>query len=523
MLPGIPWTLSHQLIPILREYRRASTTAIDASLKPLMRRYLGEMEEDLRQAGFSGELFVSTSVGGCMNVKDIAERPIHTVKSGPAMAPVAGLKYAEVEDLGKDLLVCDSGGTTFDVGLVRAGELVFTRDTWLGRQWTGDLVGMSTVDVRSVGAGGGSIAWVDSGGLLRVGPQSAGSTPGPVCYGQGGTEPTVTDAAVALGYIDPSYFVGGRMKLDLEAAQDAIEELGKRIGKGRDETAYGIMMIANELMIRAIQEITVIEGIDPRESVLVAGGGAAGLNIFPIAEELGCERILLPATASALSACGMQFADIIAEQSASLATRSDTFDMDGVSMLLKSMVETLRQEAFGHVSDDETVAVKFFVEARYEFQVWDLEIPVPQSTFSSAADIEALCEVFHAAHNRVFAVRDEDSVVEFINWKARVTRVLEKPLADASQAMTAPHEPDGTRLAYFGGDGRVETPIYKDPKPGQSCEIIGPAVLELPTTTLVVYPGMKATFTEFGNFKLSNNDNPSIPEMPVRQDGSMKN
>lgn len=503
ILPEIPFTLSHQLIPILREYRRASTTAIDASLKPLMRRYLSEMEEDLRAAGFAGELFVSTSVGGCMSVKEIAERPVHTVKSGPAMAPVAGAVYADVETMGADLLVCDSGGTTFDVGLVREGELVFTRETWLGRQWIGDLVGMSTVDVRSVGAGGGSIAWVDSGGLLRVGPQSAGSTPGPVCYGGGGTEPTVTDAAVVLGYIDPNYFVGGRMTLDIKAAEAAVEKLGKRIGKGRDETAFGIMLIANELMIRAIQEITVIEGIDPRESVIVAGGGAAGLNIFPIANELGCEHVLLPKTASALSACGMQFADIIAEQSASFAVRSDTFPVEAVNALFDRMLADLQGAGESHIEPDASVEISFFVEARYEFQVWDLEIPVPGISFKSKGDLEALCEVFHTAHQRVFAVRDEDSVIEFINWKARVTRVLDKPMPNARADKTTKLEPESTRLAYFGDGKRVATPVYKNPQPGQTCEIVGPAVLELPTTTLVVYPGMQATLTEFGNFKLT--------------------
>ena len=198
MLPGIPYTLSHQLVPILREYRRASATAIDASLKPLMQKHLREMATDLRQAGFAGDLLVSTSVGGCQEVEELIARPIHTLKSGPAMAPVAGRAYAAVEKLGGNAIVCDTGGTTFDVGLVRDGSLVYTRDSWLGQRWLGDIIGTSTVDVRSIGAGGGSIAWLDAGGLLRVGPQSAGSVPGPACYGRGGDQPTVTDAAMVL-------------------------------------------------------------------------------------------------------------------------------------------------------------------------------------------------------------------------------------------------------------------------------------------------------------------------------------
>lgn len=504
-LPGVPYTLSHKLIPILREYRRASTTAIDASLKPIMRRYLADMETDLRAAGFAGELLISTSIGGCMHAGDIAERPVHSVKSGPAMAPVAGRVYAGTEDLGSDLLVCDAGGTTFDVGLVRSGELVFTRDTWLGRQWIGDLVSMSTVDVRSVGAGGGSIAWVDSGGLLRVGPRSAGSVPGPACYGQGGTEPTVTDAAVVLGYIDPDYFVGGRMALDAGAARDAIDALATQIGHGRDETAFGIITIANELMIRAIQEITVVEGIDPRESVIVAGGGAAGLNIFPIAQELGCEHVLLPETASALSACGMQFADIMAEQSGSLATRSDAFDMEGVNELLSRLTGQLRNFAASRALEGGATSLSCFVEARYEFQVWDLEIPSPPAPFRTAADVATLVEAFHVAHERVFAVRDESSVVEFVNWKIRLTKVLENPPHGVTRLQTDMLRPVGTRLAYFGDTGRVATPIYKNPRPGQLGKIDGPAILEMPMTTLVVYPGMTAATTQQGNFILTGN------------------
>ena len=221
-LPGIPYTLSHELVPIVREYRRASTTAIDASLKPLMQRHLREMEADLRAAGFSGELLIGTSGGGCQHVTEVAGRPVTMLKSGPAMAPVAGKAYVTIEDLGRDAIVCDTGGTTFDVGLVRDGDLVYTRDSWLGRRWLGHMVAMSSVDVRSIGAGGGSIAWIDAGGLLRVGPQSAGAVPGPACYGAGGDQPTVTDACVVLGWFDPDYFNGGRMKLDAGAAHRVV-------------------------------------------------------------------------------------------------------------------------------------------------------------------------------------------------------------------------------------------------------------------------------------------------------------
>lgn len=342
-LPDLPFSLSHELVPILREYRRASTTAIDASLKPLMQQHLREMESDLRTAGFSGELLVGTSAGGCQHVAEVVGRPVTMLKSGPAMAPVAGKAYITIEGLGRDAIVCDTGGTTFDVGLVRDGELVYTRDTWLGRRWLGHMVAMSTVDVRSIGAGGGSIAWIDAAGLLRVGPQSAGAVPGPACYGAGGDQPTVTDACVVLGWFDPNYFNGGRMKLDAGAAYRVVDRLAQRLGRSISNTAFAVITIANELMIKAIHEITVSEGVNPRESVIVAGGGAAGFNILPIARELGCSTVILPKTASAMSACGMQYSDIVFEQTRSRVTMSGSFDFDGVNIALSEIDAALDQ------------------------------------------------------------------------------------------------------------------------------------------------------------------------------------
>ncbi|WP_334176625.1 hydantoinase/oxoprolinase family protein, partial [Pseudoxanthobacter sp.] len=302
LLPGVPYTLSHRLVPVVREYRRASATAIDASLKPLMQDHLRGLEKDLRAAGFEGKLLVSTTEGGCNHVDALVEKPIHTVGSGPAMAPIAGLTFSQLEGLGDNVIICDTGGTTFDVGLVRDGRLTFTRDTWLGPMYTGDLLGISAVDMRSIGAGGGSIAWIDEGGLMRVGPQSAGAEPGPACYGRGGTLPTVSDAATVLGYFDPDYFLGGRMTLDVEAARKAIATVAGRIGLSVEEAAFRILSLASDLMMRAIADITINEGVNPRESTIIAGGGAAGINIMTIAAELGCQNVILPKVASALSA-----------------------------------------------------------------------------------------------------------------------------------------------------------------------------------------------------------------------------
>ena len=310
-------------------------------------------------------MLISTSVGGCQAVEELIARPIHTLKSGAAMAPVAGRAACAMERLGGNAIVCDAGGTTFDVGLVRDGGLVYTRDSWLGQRWLGDIIGTSTVDMRSIGAGGGSIAWLDAGGLLRVGPQSAGSTPGPACYGRGGDQATVSDAALHLGYIDPGYFNGGRLALNAAAATRVIMRLAGEIGCTPDEAAAAIMTIANELMIKAIGEITVNEGLNPRESVIVAGGGAAGFNIMPIARELGCDTVILPRLASALSACGMQYSAIIFEATRSRLTDSANFNMVGVNHALAEIAAELADFQRGlQGAEGAEARVELVVEAR---------------------------------------------------------------------------------------------------------------------------------------------------------------
>ncbi|MEZ5667197.1 MAG: hydantoinase/oxoprolinase family protein [Alphaproteobacteria bacterium] len=504
MLPGVPYTLSHRLAPILREYRRASATAIDASLKPLMQAHLTRMKTDLQQAGFAGDLLISTSVGGCQEVESLVERPINTLKSGPAMAPVAGRAYSAAERMGGDAIVCDTGGTTFDVGLVRDGQLVYSRDSWLGPRWLGDIIGASTVDVRSIGAGGGSIAWIDPGGLLRVGPRSAGSVPGPACYGRGGDQPTVTDAALVLGYVDPAFFNGGRIALDPAAAQRVVGRLADSLGKGVDETAFAIMVIANELMIKAIGEITVNDGLNPRESVIVAGGGAAGFNIMPIARELGCATVILPRTASALSACGMHYSSIVFEATRSRFVDSNAFDTAGVNAALDEIEAELRAFRDGlAISAHAAVAIEFFVEARYRAQVWELDTALPKPRFDGAGDVAALVEAFHQTHDRVYAVRDEGSPVECVNWKGRIAiRPFEPPAApEPSDARHRP-EPEAARACYFGDGTRIDTPIFRGEALRAGAAIAGPAIIEEPTTTIVVYPGMAATLSAAGNYIL---------------------
>ena len=501
-LPGVPFTLSHRLNPIIREYRRASSTAIDASLKPLMQGHLDEMADDLRHAGFAGELLVGTSFGGVLSVEDVATRPVYSVNSAPAMAPVAARVYAPQEP---NVIVCDMGGTSFDVSLVRDGYIKFTRETWLGGQFTGHMTGLSAVDIKNIGAGGGSIAWIDPGGLLRVGPQSAGAQPGPVCYGAGGTEPTVTDAALVLGYIDPDYFLGGRMRLSPDAAHEAISrQIAQPLGMDAETAAHAVLTIANEHMVGAIRDITINEGFDPRGSLVVAGGGAGGMTIGRIAEELGCHDVLVPRTAGTLSACGGLFSDIVSEFSISQRADTNRFDYGAVNTGLAHLAEQIDEFFTRLQTPAQLRSTEFFVEARYPYQVWELEVPLAAGRFESGADVETMVQAFHQVHERVFAVSEPGQHIECIYWKGRATAHLAKPaLAAASLNGASPPQPAAVRDAWFGAQGSMPTGCFKAESLSAGHSLTGPAVIEEPTTTVVVYPGWTATVTDTGDYALT--------------------
>ena len=503
-LPGVPYTLSHRLNPIIREYRRGSSTAIDASLKPLTSHHLQQMEADLRRAGFGGELLVATSFGGVMHLPDVVERAVLLVKSGPSMAPVAGRSYGQAEVGRRDIIVCDTGGTSFDVSLVRDGTIKFTRDTWLGERFTGHITGLASVDVASIGAGGGSIAWIDSGGLMRVGPQSAGSEPGPACYGRGGVAPTVTDAAVVLGYIDPGYFLDGRMGLDLEAARRAVAEIAERLGKSLEEGACGILEIANEHMVGAIKDITINQGIDPRESLIIAGGGAAGLSILPIARELGCTQVLVPRTAGALSACGGQFSNILTEFSMSRLAYSSDFPYGEVNGTLAQIGESLQtfSERLSRKGLNK-FKVEYFVEARYLYQVWELEVALAKGKFEGPEDLKRMLDGFHEEHQRVFAVKEPEQQVECTYWRGRLTALLDAPQLRPEESRTkSKPRVRAIRQAYFSSIGKSDLPRYLGKDLHAGVVIEGPAIIDEPTTTVVVYPGSSATLTPLRNYLL---------------------
>lgn len=500
-LPNLPVTLSCQINPILREYRRASSAAIDASLKPLMQRHLREMEKDLKESDFRGQLLVGTSFGGVLNVEDVALRPIYTVNSAPAMAPVAGRASAPEEE---SIIVCDMGGTSFDVSIVRGGYMKFTRETWIGEQYTGHMTGLSAVDIKNIGAGGGSIAWIDSGGLLRVGPQSAKSSPGPACYALGGTKATVTDASVVLGHIDPDYFLGGRIKLDHSAAMRAvIDNVAKPLGISPYKAAHAILAIATDNMVNAIRSITVNEGLDPRKSLLIAGGGAGGMTIGRIAELLDADRVLVPRTAGALSASGGLFTDVVTEFSVSRRADTRNFDYETINADLANLDAEIDAFFMRITTPPDQQFREFFVEARYPHQVWELDVPLRSSRFASRYDVEAMIEGFHAAHQRVFAVSEPGQGIECIYWKARAIARLPKPSLERQKNAATSAEPISIKDAWFGNDAPEKTARYHGTSLAEGATLKGPCVIQEPTTTIVVFPGWNANVLRNGDYMMT--------------------
>ena len=504
-LSNVPYTLSHVLNPILREYRRASSACIDASLKPLMSRYLRGLSNRLRGDGFKGRLLMLTSKGGVMDFEELAAAPIHAIGSGPSMAPIAGRHYARTDARADTCIVTDTGGTSYDVSLVRRGIIPMTPETWIGQRYRGHIVGFPSVDVKSIGAGGGSIAWVDKGGLLHVGPVSAEAVPGPACYGKGGARPTVTDASLVLGYIDPMFFLGGAMKLQADLAAEAIEkEVGRPLGMDLPQAASAILRVATENMVGAIEEITIKQGIDPRGAVLVGGGGAAGLNVVAIARRLGCTTVVVPEVGAALSAVGALMSDLHADYRALFYTATDNFNFNGVNATLDSLAAQCRAFVEGPGAGALEHSIEFYAEARYRGQIWEIDLPLPTPRFTNHEDVATVRQDFDQMHEEVFAFRDPGSDVEFVGWHATVRcKLRERELGKLGRGKGYQAKVPPWRQAYFNGTGLVDTrvEVFETMKPNLALQ--GPAIVESPFTTVVIDPGAKVVRRRSGSLVIT--------------------
>jgi N-methylhydantoinase A len=499
-LPDIPITLSHELNPSLREYRRAIATAIDASLKPLMGRYFAGLTQSMREAGFDGRIFVLTSQGGMVDVEEVERAPILAINSGPSMAPIAGLHVAAAENQQYDSIVFDTGGTTFDVSLVRKGHVPFTHETWLGRPFQSDLTGFPSVDVKSIGAGGGSIASVEHGKILQVGPRSAGAVPGPACYGAGGRDATVTDAALVLGYIDPTFFLGGRIPLDHAAAVEAIHRnVADPLGMSLERAASAVMEVWTENMVQAITDITVNQGIDPAKAIVVGGGGAAGLNGVAIAERLGCSSLIVPEIGAALSAYGAVVSDITREYRKVFVTSTAKFDAKGA----RHVIETLRRQAAAfrrHAGATEgSTQIEYLIEARYAHQVWEIDLRIDPERLLAPDGVSQLEHDFHRTHESIFAFSDPLSPIEVIAWRAAVRcsagghAELKLMHFDSESSLAQ------QRRAYFPSGGWIDVLVLRFERLPYDDWRAGPAIIETPFSSIVIDRTAKFSRTKSGN------------------------
>jgi N-methylhydantoinase A len=486
--PELPVTLSHEVNPIPREYRRIIAAAIDASISPTIRRYIAALQEALDGAGFTGELLLANCLGGMMPVAEMLGKPIYSVMSGPTLAPMAALALSDESDI----IVGDMGGTTFDVSALRDHQIIVTPESMINK----DLLGIPKVDVRSVGAGGGSIAFVDDGGLLHVGPRSAGARPGPACYGAGGTEPTVTDANVVLGIIDPDYFLAGRITLNRALAEQAVGRVAERLGIGLLDAAYAIHTTSNHNMVAAIEEITVREGINPRDSYFVCGGGGTACHVAEMADILGLRRYMIPRFMAGLSAFGGLISDIRWERNGVCQTNDRGFDFAAVNALL-ARLEAARVEP-------PLRSYVYSFQGRYEYQSWEIEVGFDAAEgVVTPAQLPELVEAFHRMHERIYAIRSDRDVVEFTTWKVRANGGRRsgdawKRFEIARQDSVA--KPKSERPLFIQESGGLQTvPVYDGAKLGRNAAVHGPCLIETETFTAVLKRQHTARMDRFGN------------------------
>ncbi|WP_066414361.1 hydantoinase/oxoprolinase family protein [Halorubrum aethiopicum] len=487
----VPVSASHEVLAEFREYERTSTTVVDAYVGPAIDRYVGRLTERARDRGVPQPRIMQAN-GGITDADTVRENAVTTVLSGPAAGVVgasamatAGGEPNRTDEAG--LVTFDMGGTSSDVSLVRDGAAARTTESEIN----GRPIRTPMVDIETVGAGGGSIAWVDAGGALRIGPRSAGADPGPACYGKGGTEPTVTDANLVLGYVGASTSLGGELSLDAEAARDALAGLAEEAGMdGPLAAARGVHRVANANMTRAIRSVTVERGHDPRRFGLVAFGGAGPMHAIAIAESLDVGRVVVPRASGVLSAYGLLAAD---EKRDAVRTRQhplSAVDPDAIDEVYRELSEELLAE----VSDPDAATVEYAADLRYAGQSFELTVDVERPFDPAAAG-----EAFAAAHDAAYGYR-ADEPVELVNCRATATRSRSAPPLEYDAAGD-PRK--GTREAAFGevggttadddggtaADGVRDTAVYDRGRlpPGET--FAGPAVVEGDESTAVVPPG----------------------------------
>ena len=477
-LADVHVSASHEVLPQFREYERCSTTVIDAYLSPLLDRYLGRLSETGIERGLPEPLVMKSS-GGVAPAAEAARAGAWSVLSGPAGGAVGAALLATQSGDG-NAVGLDMGGTSCDVCVVEEGQVRRTDS----RRVEGRVIQLPMIDVHTVGAGGGSIGWRDPGGALRAGPRSAGAEPGPACYGRGGTDPTVTDANLLLGYLDASSTLAGGVELDVDAAREAVARLGTELGLDELEAAEGIVRVANQEMVRALRVVTVERGVDPRRFALMPFGGAGPMHAAALAEELGMERILCPRASGVLSALGLIASERRRDTARTVLLRGGELTAERIA----AEVDRLRESIGAGLED---AAEEATYELRYRGQAFQLGVPGPPRP-----DPADLVERFAAEHERRYGYRDPDAEVELVNVRLALVLPTAAPEPEASIAGRLERS---AREARFGGEWIEAEVLRGEPEAGTCAD--GPCVFELPEATLVLPPGWRAEVDSRGTIR----------------------
>ncbi len=497
---------SHEVLPQIRLYERVSTTVMNAYVGPVVQRYIHRLTERLAADGFAGALLIMQSNGGVATADVVERLPASTVLSGPAGGPVAALRAARARG-SEDCVLVEMGGTSFDASLVKDGQVQVTRNGEIN----GQSISLPMTEIHTIGAGGGSIAWVDSGNLLQVGPQSAGADPGPAAYGLGGSEPTVTDANVVLGYIDPDYFLGGRMTLRRDLAEQAIaERIAEPLGISVTEAAAGILEVVNLKMAAGTKDITVRRGFDPREFPLVVGGGAGPLHAAAIARELGIGEIIVPRRSAVLCASGMLQADLRHDYARSFARLWAPAEGPRAAAAARELIaEGDRVLAAEGVCPEDREAV-VSLDLRYVGQHHEVTVEIPMAALEGAADgVDEVAEAFHRRHRQLYGYSREQAAIEALT--VRATAIGRRAGALAPVPDDLPSEPGGAskgeRSAWVGASGGwQDVPVFEGGLLAPGERLAGPALVETATTCIWVPEDFALTTEPSGDFVINPNN-----------------
>ena len=488
-LPKVHVCLSSEVLPQIKEYERVSTTVVNAYVAPILAGYFSRLEQALEAAGYSGPVLVMLSHGGIAPIAEAIRMAAGTVLSGPA-GGVAGARHA-AELVGvSDLIPFDMGGTSSDISLIVDGQAALASD----RRIANERIALPSLDIVTLGAGGGSIARVATSGLLQVGPQSAGAVPGPACYGNGGTQATVTDASMVLGYLDPDNFLGGRTRLDPGAAESVLEQLGNELGIDRVRAAEGVHRVVNTQMAEGVRLATVRRGVDPRRFVLLAFGGAAGLHATDLAQELNLGRVVVPRIASVLSAWGMLATDLRLEVTRTHIGDTSTLDIAAINELYTKMEAEGRERLSNWF--DGAISSQRSADMRYGEQIFEIDVPLERIDFASRDLLDQIKAAFEARHEALYtySLKDQDPVL--INARVATIGTLpalpQEPLAETGAATPAAD----CRRIYLGE--WVDVPVHDFDRLVAGQQVAGPALVVSETTNVLLRPGDQAVTTPHG-------------------------